>query len=98
MTFQTADGASRAAVLCGWFLGGRSPGGEGRLWAEPGVDEAGPTAEQSQPQRGLRRDRSLPVPSAAAAGMLDCVSVCSCRCWGTEWCLDRTTHCVLPKW
>lgn len=82
MTFQTANRASRTAVLCGWLLGERSPGGEGRLGAEPGVDEADSAAEQSQPRRGLSRDHSLPVPSAAAAGMRDCASVRSCRCWG----------------
>lgn len=68
MFFQTADGASRAALLCGWFVGQRGSGGEGRLGADPGLEQADPAAEQSQPRRGLRCDCRLPVSSAAAAG------------------------------
>lgn len=68
MFLQTADRASRAALLRGWFVGQRGSGGEGRLGADPGLEQADPAAEQSQPRRGLCCDRCLPVSSAASAG------------------------------
>lgn len=77
MSFQTADGA---ALLCGRFLGQRGPGGEGRLGADPGVEQAGPAAEQSQPHRGLHCDRCLPVSSAAAAGTAASGWCCRAQC------------------
>ncbi len=75
MFFQAADGASRAALLCGRFVGQRGSGGERRFGTAPGVEQADPAAEQSEPCRGLRCDRSLPVTSAAAAGTAECSSV-----------------------
>lgn len=45
--FQTADRASRAAVLPGGFLGQWSSCGERWIRADPGVEESAPAAEQS---------------------------------------------------
>lgn len=79
MSLQTADGAGGVALLCGRFVGQWSSGREGRLGAEPGLEQADPTAEQSQSRCGLHCDCSLPVSSAAAAGTTECTSVWSCR-------------------
>lgn len=68
MSSQAADRARGAALLCGRIVGQRGSGGEGRLGADPGLEQADPTAEQGQPRRGLHCDHGLPVPSAAAAG------------------------------
>lgn len=50
-------------------MGQWSSSGEGWIWADPGLEEAAPTTEQSQPRCGRRCDCGLPVSSAAAAGV-----------------------------
>ncbi|XP_074520060.1 essential meiotic structure-specific endonuclease subunit 2 isoform X3 [Halichoeres trimaculatus] len=69
VTDHTAHRASRAALLRGWLLGQRGPGGEGRLRAGAGLEQTDPAAEQSQPRRGLSCDCGVPVASAAPAGV-----------------------------
>ncbi|XP_049915156.1 probable crossover junction endonuclease EME2 isoform X3 [Epinephelus moara] len=66
---ETANGASRAALLRGRFMGQRGSCRAGRLGADPGLEQADPAAEQSQPCCGLHCDSSLSVSSATAAGI-----------------------------
>lgn len=47
MSFQIADRASRAAFLCGWFLGQWGSGRKGRLRTDPGLEQTDPAVEQS---------------------------------------------------
>lgn len=47
MSSQTPDRTSRAALLRGRFVGQRGSGREGRLGADPGLEQTDPTAEQS---------------------------------------------------